>query len=107
MQILQGTTPSLNIQVDAQSVSLTDVVDLELAFRQPSQESPTLYGIEDVTLDTEHNSISFTFTQEMTMKLNPNQKLYWQLRLKLRDGNIVGTNKASIDVTDLMSEESI
>ena len=104
-EILQGTTPSLEIEIDPNDFAVNDVTVLELAFRNGS--TLLLKGLEDVMLDTEHNTITYHFTQAETLALNVKQALEYQCRFKFSDSSVVGTVKARINVRDLMSEETI
>lgn len=101
--ILQGTTPSLEIKIDPNDFSVSDVTVLELVFQNGSNIWKK--GLTDVTLDAEANSITYTFTESETLQLRPQNSLVYQLRFQFQDGSIVGTQKASIRVEDLISEE--
>ncbi len=101
--ILQGTTPVLELEFDTDDFLVTDVVKLELTFLHKRQK--TIHGLDDVSIDTANNCISYHFTEEETLNLDYKLPLLYQVRLKLSDGEIVGTEKESLSVTDLMSEE--
>ena len=101
--ILQGTTPTLTIAVNAEELSLADVVGIELTFQ--SGQKVTKKSLSDVEVDTEHNTVAYTFTEKETLALSVPSKLTWQVRFKLQNGAIVGTSKQLIDVADLISEE--
>lgn len=103
--ILQGTTPSLEIKIDPNDFSVSDVTVLELAFKIGSVT--TTKGLSDVTIDTDENSFTYNFTQTETLKLDPKQSLYYQMRFKFQDNSVVGTEKARLNIADLMSEETI
>lgn len=100
--ILQGTTPSLTITINPEDFAVADVVKLELVL----QNGPNIIrkALEDVTADTEANSITYTFTEAETLALRPQNALTYQLRFSFQDGSIVGTKKASLRVDDLISE---
>ncbi len=101
--ILQGTTPSLALSISAEDFSVSDVTKLELVLQNGS--SIWKKGLSDVTVDTEENSFTYTFTESETLQLKPQHSLTYQLRFVFADGSIVGTQKASIRVEDLISEE--
>ena len=103
--ILQGTTPSLAIKVSVDDFAVTDVVKLELVLQNGSTVWKKALG--DVTVDTEENSFTYRFSESETLKLNPQHSLTYQLRFVFADGSIVGTRKASIRVSDLISEETL
>lgn len=99
--ILQGTTPSLVITVP-DDVALANITGLELTLAH--KNTKTVLGASDVTIDTEDNTITYQFTEEQTLALDPKAMLVWQLRLRNSSG-IVGTLPASIKVYDLISED--
>lgn len=101
--ILQGTTPSLEITISTEDFAVTDIVKLELVMKNGS--TVITNGLEDVTVNAKANSITKTFTEAETLALNPQSSLVYQLRFVFADGSIVGTQKASIRVEDLISEE--
>lgn len=103
--ILQGTTPSLEITIKPEDFAVSDVTALELALSNAS--TLVVKGLSDVTVDTEKNSFVYMFTQDETLALSASNRLYHQWRFKFADGNIAGTRKASIDIEDLMSEETL
>ena len=101
--ILQGTTPVLELEFDTDDFLVTDVVKLELTFLHKNQK--TIHGLDDVLIDAANNCISYHFTEEETLNLKPKTPFIYQVRLKLSDNEIVGTDKDSLNVADLMSEE--
>lgn len=103
--ILQGTTPTLTIAIDPADFSVSDIVVLELAVKQKS--NITLYGLSDVTLDPDANTISYTFTEVETLAFIPGVWLTVQLRVGFADGNICGSEPMSFNVDELISMEVI
>lgn len=101
--ILQGTTPVLELEIDPDDFLVSDVVKLELTFLHKNQK--TIHGLDEVSVDATNNSFSYHFTEEETLGLDIRAPLLYQLRFKLSNGEIVGTVKDSINITDLMSEE--
>ena len=101
--ILQGTTPTLTITVNPDELLLSDVTEIELTFL--SGTTVTQKAMADLTIDTEANKLSYTFTEAETLALSATAMLIWQARFKLTSGVIVGTVKKSIKVIDLISEE--
>lgn len=102
-EILQGTTPSLAIAIDTDDFLVSDVVKLEFTIKHNS--TTTIHGLSDVTVDTDENTFTYTFTEEETLALTPGKPLRYQLRFMFNDGNIVGTTAMTVQVTDLYSEE--
>lgn len=102
--ILQGTTPTLTVSIDPADLSLSDVVQIELTFKQFNQ-NPTIYHMADCSVDLEANTVSYHFTEAETLAFDPTTPLMYQLRFATNDGEIVGTVAASVNVSDLMSED--
>lgn len=100
--ILQGTTPSLEIKIDPQDFAITDVTKLELVFSNAG--NAVAHGLSDVVVNSTNNSITYNFSEAETLALSPTSCLYWQARFGFADGSIVGTQKDSISVSDLISE---
>lgn len=101
--ILQGTTPTLTIAIDPTDFAVSDIVALELAVKQKT--NITLYGLSDVTVDPDANTISYTFTQAETLAFIPGVWLSVQLRVCFADGNICGSEPMNFNVDDLISTE--
>lgn len=104
-EILQGTTPSLEIQIAESDFSVSDVTKLELTIANGS--SVAIHDLTEVAVDADENTITYTFTEEETLALKANDMLWYQLRFGFQDGSIVGTKKASLRVSDLISEETL
>ena len=102
-EILQGTTPSLEIKINTEDLSVGDVIKLELVML--NGETTTKKSLSDMTVDTEANSFTYKFTEAETFALVPKRPLYYQLRFLFADGTIVGTKPMSIQVADLYSED--
>ena len=101
--ILQGTTPTLTIAIDPTDFEVSNIVALEFTVKQKTNVS--IYGLSDVTLDTEENTISYTFTEAETLAFIPDILLTVQLRFLFADGSICGTNRINFNVNDLISTE--
>lgn len=101
-EILQGTTPALEIKINTEDFLVTDVLKLELTIK--NSKTKTIYGLEDVTMNIENNSFIYNFTEIETLALTPNTQLTYQCRFMIGDG-IVGTKKMYVNVSDLISEE--
>ena len=99
--ILQGTTPSLKIKIATTDFLVTDVTALELTFQNGS--SVIKKSLSDVSVG-EDNSFTYSFTEAETLALNPSQPLLYQFRFGFTGGSIVGTQKATLRVADLISE---
>lgn len=102
--ILQGTTPDFVIKVKDTDFLVTDVTKLELTVWNGLQV--TIYGLSDVTVDSENNSFGIHFSEDFTLGLNAHKTFKWQMRCMFADGNIVGTRQsAPIAIEPLKSEE--
>lgn len=105
MSILQGTTPSLEGAFDKADFLVGDVVTLELTI---SNNERLLYkSLNDVDVDAEANSFIYHFSEAETLALNTKVPLVYQWRFVFEDGNVVGTEKESIEVVDLMSDREL
>lgn len=101
--ILQGTTPTITISIDPTDFSVSDVIALEFTTKQKNNIS--VYGLQDVTVDTNANTVSYTFSQVETLAFIPDVLLSVQLRFMFADGSIVGTNRMNFNIDDLISSE--
>lgn len=102
-EILQGTTPSLEIKINTEDFAVGDVIKLELTML--NGETTTTKSLSDMTVDTEANSFVYKFTEAETLALIPNRPLYYQIRFLFADGTIVGTKPMQIQVANLYSED--
>lgn len=101
--ILQGTTPSLVITIP-EGIPVSTITAAELAFRHSGEVS--LYRLSDLTVDGTANTLTYMFTEQETLALNPTAPLTWQLRIRTPDG-IFGTVQQRISVLDLISQEEL
>lgn len=102
--ILQGTTPSLKIEIDTSDFLVSEVVKLEICIWQ-GDGKPTIYGLSDILVNNEDNSFTISFTEKQTLALTK-ESIYWQMRCALSNDNIYGTNKSSpINVAELKSKQ--
>lgn len=102
--ILQGTTPTLTVSIDPNDLALTDITELELAFQQFNQ-SALIKHLADCEIDTTANTVSYHFTEAETLAFLPTTPLNWQLRFATVTGELLGTQIASIQISDLISKE--
>ena len=65
--ILQDTTPKLVITIP-DTCPLTSVVDIELTMAHKCEK--TIYGIADVTIDTEANTVTYAFSEAQTIRFD-------------------------------------
>jgi hypothetical protein len=102
--ILRGTTPDFVIKVKQEDFLVTDVTKLEVTIWNGSRQS--IYGLEDVEVDTTVNAFGIHFTEADTLALDSSKTFRWQMRAMFADGNIVGTRQsAPISIEPLKSRE--
>ena len=102
--ILRGTTPDFVIKVSTDDFVVSDVTKLEVTIWNGTRQ--TIYGLEDVTVDSTENSFGIHFTEADTLALDSSKTFRWQMRAMFEDGNIVGTRQsAPISIEPLMSRE--
>ena len=97
--IMQGTTPALTIRIDPDDCNVADIVRVEL-YVLDEYECAT-YTLDDLTVDTDRNSITKVFTAEETARFTPGKTITVQGRLFFPDG-IVGFRKIRIGVDDMI-----
>ena len=102
--VLQGTTPDFIIKIKTEDFTVTDVTKLEVTIWNGTRQS--IYGLEDVEVDTTENAFGIHFTEADTLALASSKSLRWQMRAMFADGNIVGTEEsAPIRVSSMKSKE--
>lgn len=97
--IMQGTTPSITITIDPDDFQLSAVTKIELYVKNGG--TLTTYTAEDLTIDTEANTITLTFSEAETIAMNPMKFLTVQGRFWL-GSSVVGINKLTFNVADMM-----
>lgn len=103
LKILQGTTPKIVIAIDPSDLAVNDVTKLELAIQY--DDTLIIKALEDVTVDTDENTITYALTEAETMAMTPAKNMRVQARFMLSGGDIVGTEVMPVRITNLMSEE--
>lgn len=96
---MQGTTPSITITIDPDDFQLSAVTRMELYVKNDG--TLTTYTADDLTVDTEANTITKTFSEAETAALNPKKFLTVQGRFWL-GSSVVGINKLTFGVGDMM-----
>ena len=97
--IMQGTTPSLTITIDPEDFLLSDVEKLELYIQN---RTLTTYTAEDLTIDTTNNTITKTFTEQETSAFTTKYPVVVQARFWFSDNSVVGINKITFNVSDML-----
>lgn len=96
--ILQGTTPEICFDFSEYDFSVTDITQLQLAIENGS--TCVIYGLNDVIVDGEANSITKRFTHEETLALDYNGLLKHQMLFWLSDGSVLGTEQNAVCVVE-------
>ena len=94
--ILQGTTPGIAYDFSEYDFDVTTITKIELAIINGGKR--TIYGLDDVTVDGEANSITINFSHEETIEFVPDEMLTHQILMWFPDGNVIGTEEGYIDV---------
>ena len=97
--IMQGTTPSITITIDPDDFQLSAVTRIELYVKNGG--TLTTYTADNLTVDTEANTITLTFSEAETAAMNPKKFLTVQGRFWL-GSSVVGINKLTFGVGDMM-----
>lgn len=97
--IMQGTTPSLTIQISPDDLLLSAVTAVELYVRNDT--TTTTYHMGDLTVDTDANTITKVFTVEETSAFNSQSTVIIQARLWVGD-SVIGINKVVLLVSDMI-----
>lgn len=97
--IMQGTTPSVTLTIDADDISLADVTEIELYAKNGGRTTTTT--MDGLTVDTDANSVTKRFSEAETAALDPRKNITIQARFWLSDGSIVGINKITLAVADM------
>ena len=97
--IMQGTTPSITIQISPDDFLLSNVTAIELYMKNGNRM--LTYKMTDLVIDTEANTLTKVFSEAETIKLQPKHSLIIQGRFWLGT-SVVGINKLVFDVADMM-----
>lgn len=98
--IMQGTTPSIVLSIDTDDFLLQNVTALELYIRNGGKTNT--YSLSDVEVDTSENTLTKTFTEAETSAFVPYDGVTVQARFWFSDGSIIGINRISFNVSDMM-----
>ena len=106
MQLIRGTTPTIEITVKNE----LDFSTIQQVWVYISQQKKTKVDklISDVIFDAEHSKISVTLSQEDTLALKSNENTniatLFQLRLLLNDGTALATVAKEVEVIEIYKE---
>lgn len=99
MQIIRGTTPTIDINI----VSELDLTTITQVWVYISQQNKVKIDkiITDVTFDTEHRKISVLLSQEDTLGLKADVDTLFQIRLLLNDETALATTASKVKVIEV------
>lgn len=100
-EIMQGTTPSLILEVDPDELWVTSATRIEVYLTNGGQTET--YTEADLVLDAETNTITKHFSEEETAAFSRKSPVVVQARFWMPNGQVVGTYKASFDVADMLT----
>ena len=99
MQIIRGTTPTIEITVKSE----LDFNTIQQVWVYISQQNKVKVDklISDVTFDPEHDKISVLLSQEDTLGLKADIDTLFQIRLLLNDGTALATTASKVKVIEV------
>ena len=103
--ILQGTTPGIEVDFSDEDFSVTDVTKLEYTIANGT--AIDIHGLDEVIIDGEANTITYKFSEEETLALDPKARLDYQLRLWFADGGVIGTDEDYVMVKRLIAKGAL
>ena len=98
--ILQGTTPSLVLEADPEELWVDAAEKIELYVQNGG--SIVTYTGSELTIDAEANTVTKAFTEAETAALKRGFPVVAQARFWMPSGQIVGSNKVSFAVEDML-----
>ena len=98
--IMQGTTPSLVLEVDPEDLWVETATRIELYVQNGGQIAT--YTGEDLTIDAEANTITKHFSEAETAAFRREFLVMAQARFWMPNGEVVGSRKVSFDVADML-----
>ena len=101
--IMQGTTPSLVIEVDKEDFLFSDVTGIDYRVRTGGRV--IRYTMPDLQVDTDANTVTRVFTAEETQSFNMAYPIEVQFRCFFADGSVAAINKLSYKVAEFIGME--
>ena len=98
--IMQGTTPSLILEVDPDELWVETAVTIELYVQNAG--NLVTYTADQLTIDAETNTITKTFTETETAAFQRGFPVEAQARFWMPNGMVVGSNKVTFAVEDML-----
>lgn len=98
MQLIRGTTPTIQITVQTE-IDLHQVAEVWIYISQQNKVKVDKQ-LEDVTFDYEERQMSVTLSQDDTLELKEGEALF-QIRLLLQNGTALATLASDIEVAPI------
>ena len=99
MQIIRGTTPTIEITITSE-LDLTTITQVWVYIAQQNKVKIDKL-ISDVSFDTEHRKISVLLSQDDTLALKADIDTLFQIRLLLNDGTALATTASKVKVIEV------
>ena len=105
MELIRGTTPTIEVIVKNQDIDLHDVTQVWIYISQSKKvKVDKIY--DDVDFDYDHRIMRVTFKQEDTLELKAGEALI-QIRALLENGTALATIAENIEVAEIYKEGEI
>lgn len=98
--IMQGTTPLIILTVDPEDFDVSTATKIELYVQNGG--TVTTYTGEDLTVNTEENTVTKAFSEEETAALRRDFPVFIQARFWFADDVIIGTQRITMSVADML-----
>ena len=102
MQIIRGTTPTIEITITSE-LDLTTVTQVWVYIAQQNKVKIDKL-ISDVSFDPENSKISVLLSQDDTLGLKADIDTLFQIRLLLNDGTALATNASKVKVIEVYKD---
>ncbi len=98
--IMQGTTPLIILTVDPEDFDVSTATKIEL-YVQNGGKVVTYTG-EDLTVNTQENTITKAFSEEETAAFKRDFPIYIQARFWFAEDVVIGTQRITMSVADML-----
>lgn len=99
MQLIRGTTPTIDITIIQTEIDLYQVAEVWIYISQQNKVKVDK-KLKDVTFDYEHRVMSIKLEQNDTLDLNEGEALF-QIRMLLTDGTALATLASKITIKEV------
>ena len=98
--IMQGTTPLIILTVDPEDFDVSTATKIELYVQNGG--TLTTYTGEDLTVNTQENTVTKAFSEEETAAFKRDFPIYIQARFFFDNGTVIGTQRLTLAVADML-----